>query len=58
METPKETHWSAGKRILRYIAGTKDCGIMYANTKKKDLIKYTYNDFVGSLMIVKELLFL
>ena len=31
METPKDTHWSAGKRILRYIAETRDCGIMYAS---------------------------
>ena len=35
METSKDTHWSAGKRILRYIAGTRDCGIMYAIKKKK-----------------------
>ena len=35
METPKNTHWSVGKRILRYIAGTRDYGIMYAKTKKE-----------------------
>ena len=35
METPKGTHWSARKIILRYIAGTRDCGIMYASTKKE-----------------------
>ena len=33
METPKDTHWRVGKRILRYIFGTRDCGIMYASTK-------------------------
>lgn len=49
METPKDTHWSAGKRILRYIAGTRDCGIMYAIKKKKDFIGYRDNDFEGIL---------
>eukprot|EP00253_Pinus_taeda_P032940 PITA_32940 len=49
METPKDTHWSAGKRILRCIAGTRDCGIMYARREKKDFIGYTNSDFAGSL---------
>jgi len=49
METPKDTHWSVGKRILRYIAGTRDCGIMYASTEKKELIGYTDSDFIGNL---------
>ena len=49
METPKDTHWSAGKRILRYIARTVDCGIMYASTEKKYFIGFTDNNFVGIL---------
>jgi len=49
METPKDARWSAQKRILRYIAGTRDCGIMYASIEKKDLIGYTDNDFAGCL---------
>ena len=32
METPKDTHWSVGKIILRYIEGMRDCGIMYTIT--------------------------
>ena len=34
METPKDTHWSVGKIIMRYITGTRDYGIMYASTEK------------------------
>lgn len=49
VETPKDTHWSVGKRILRYIAGRRDCGIMYASTEKKYLIGYTDSDFAGNL---------
>ena len=29
MESPKDSHWQAGKRILRYVNGTKNLGIMY-----------------------------
>ena len=27
MESPKDSHWQTGKRILRYVSGTKDLGI-------------------------------
>ena len=30
METPKESHWKEGKRILRYVNGTKDFYIRYS----------------------------
>ena len=30
METPKETHWKAAKRILRYVNGTKVYGVLYS----------------------------
>ena len=30
MESPKGSHWKGGKRILRYVSGTKDLGIMYS----------------------------
>ena len=29
MERPKETHWQAAKRIMRYVKGTKRYGILY-----------------------------
>lgn len=49
IETPKDTHWSAVKQILRYIVGTRDCGIIYESTEKKDMIGYKNSDFAGSL---------
>jgi hypothetical protein len=32
METPKESHWKEGKRILRYVSGTKYFGIKYSTS--------------------------
>ena len=32
MESPKYSHWQAGKVILRYVSGTKDLGIMYSTS--------------------------
>jgi len=49
METPKSTHWQAGKRILRYITGTIDFGIRYTSRLNFELIGYTDSDFAGSI---------
>ena len=49
METSKDMHWIEGKIILRYIAGTRDCGIMYASTENKYLIGFIDSDFAGCL---------
>ena len=46
MESPKDSHWQAGKRILRYVSGTKDLGIMYSTSENFKLI--------GSLTVTME----
>ena len=38
METPKETHWKQGKKILRYVNGTKEYGDLYSETDNFKLI--------------------
>ena len=40
VETPKETHWQAAKRILRYVNGTKEYGVLYSSTNNFKLIGY------------------
>ncbi|KAH7433075.1 hypothetical protein KP509_07G054000 [Ceratopteris richardii] len=42
---PKESHWNAGMRILRYIAGTLDFGILY--TTGDTLQGYCDSDWAG-----------
>ena len=49
METPKNTHWKAGKRILRYITETTNFGIQYTSNSNFKLIGYTDSDFAGSI---------
>ena len=49
METPKNTHSQAGKRILRYIVGTTNFGIQYTSNSNFKLIGYTDSDFAGSI---------
>ena len=48
MESPKDSHWKAGKRIMRYVSGTKDIGIMYSTSETFKLIGYTDSDNRGS----------
>ena len=49
METPKDSHWQAGKRILRYVKGTKGFGILYTASDDFKLVGYTDSDWAGSL---------
>ena len=49
METPKDSHWQAGKRILKYVKGTKGYSILYTAANIFDLIGYTDSDWAGSL---------
>ena len=49
METPKETHWQEAKRILRYVNGMKEYGVIYSSTDDFKLIGYTDSDWAGSV---------
>jgi len=41
------THWNAVKRILRYIKGTKDFGILFWNEDNGKLIGFSDADYAG-----------
>lgn len=53
MDSPKNSHWKAKKRILRYIARTMNYGILYSTLDNFQLIGYTNSDFVGSIDDIK-----
>lgn len=47
MEAPFDSHLQAVKRILRYLKGTVDQGIVYKRSGNKELTSYTDNDYAG-----------
>ena len=49
MESPKDSHWKVGKRILRYIAGTTTYGLWYTASPDSMLTGYTDIDYAGSI---------
>ncbi|CAM8968524.1 unnamed protein product [Rhodiola kirilowii] len=49
MEQPKQSHLLVAKRILRYISGTSDYGIMYSHTEEFCLTGYTDSDWAGDV---------
>ncbi|KAL6214302.1 hypothetical protein ACLB2K_013738 [Fragaria x ananassa] len=49
MERPTELHLSAVKRVLRYVKGTLELGILYKKGGTGDLVGYTDSDYAGNL---------
>ncbi|XP_073224906.1 secreted RxLR effector protein 161-like [Cicer arietinum] len=52
MHDPRKTHLIAAKRILRYIKGTKEFGMLFSNGSKgerSELIGYSDSDWCGDI---------
>jgi hypothetical protein len=47
MHDPREPHLTAMKRILRYLQGTPDYGLLLCYLSSSDLIVYTDADWAG-----------
>ncbi|XP_039036454.1 secreted RxLR effector protein 161-like [Hibiscus syriacus] len=49
MENPKQDHWIAAKRILRYVKGTTGHGLFYTGSENSKLVGYSDSDYGGDL---------
>ncbi|GJX00050.1 ribonuclease H-like domain-containing protein [Tanacetum coccineum] len=47
MHDPRKPHFSALKRILRYVCGTLDYGLQLFSSSTTDLVAYSYADWAG-----------
>jgi hypothetical protein len=45
--SPRESHWKATKRILRYLKHTQNVGLWYPNGVKFELVGYSDSDYMG-----------
>ncbi|KAH7848490.1 hypothetical protein Vadar_003382 [Vaccinium darrowii] len=48
MESPKRSHWEAGKRVLLYLCGTVTEGIFYRKVEDSGSVGYCDSDWGGS----------
>ena len=53
MQEPSQVHFGAAKRVLRYLQGTMDYGIMYKFGGNLNLIGYSDSDWAGSIYDMK-----
>jgi hypothetical protein len=49
MAVPKVKHWTAAKRVFKYVKGTLDFGILYSRNKDPRLCGYTDSNWAGSV---------
>ena len=49
MSKPYSNHMAAAKRVLRYIKGTLDYGLVYESDKEPRLTRYCDSDYAGDL---------
>jgi hypothetical protein len=46
---PTTSHMKGGLRVVRYLLGTKDKGLIYGGKGKQDLVGYVDSDFAGDV---------
>ncbi|CAL8162703.1 unnamed protein product [Prunus armeniaca] len=44
---PREPHWVAAKKVLRYFQGTKSHMLIYSKVEKLEIVAYTDSDLAG-----------
>ncbi|PNX96743.1 hypothetical protein L195_g019956 [Trifolium pratense] len=49
MERPTEIHLAAAKRVMRYLKGTMDLGVLYRRNGDLKLLGWSDSDYAGDL---------
>ncbi|XP_074306425.1 secreted RxLR effector protein 161-like [Silene latifolia] len=49
MQNPSQHHYTAAKRVLRYIRGSTHLGLWYKPTQNSELVGYTNSNWGGSV---------
>ncbi|XP_039036736.1 secreted RxLR effector protein 161-like [Hibiscus syriacus] len=49
MHSPSEVHYRATKRVLRFVKGTTDFGVLYARNADIKLVGFTDSDWAGMI---------
>ena len=44
---PNRSHWTAAKRVLRYLKGTANCGIAFTRSESEECIGFSDADWAG-----------
>ena len=47
MHKPGQSHWNVVKHVFRYLAGTKDHGILFGPNKTSGVVGYTNSEFAS-----------
>lgn len=56
MQDLSQNHFGVSKRVLRYIQGTINYGLLYKSSKEPNLIGYTNSDWASCLDYMKSTL--
>jgi len=51
MAKPCEAHWKAAKKVLRYLKGTLNFGIMYTDEFDVELTGYSDSDWARNILL-------
>ena len=49
MESPRDAHWEAGKRVLRYLKGTQNHGLHYYKAENSNLVGFCDSNWAGTI---------
>ena len=47
LSDPRQSHWKAAKKVLRYLQGTKNLMLTYRHTKTLEVVGFSDSNYAG-----------